>query len=300
MSLAAFDRPGRLWKGNLHTHTDRSDGKFSPEAVCRAYAGRGYDFLCLSDHFLGVYGFPLTTSADPAGLVLIRGAELHAPAIGSGEPWHILAVGLPPDFAPTAAAETGPDLAARALAAGAFVALPHPDWYGLTAADAATIPGAHAVEIYNHSNERHVGKGSGLTLIDALLTQGRRIAILACDDAHFGLPHLPDNDAFGGWVMVRAPECTPGALVAALKDGAFYATQGPMIEGLSLADGVLRVTCSPAVRVVALGTGSRSKIARGDGLTGADLPVERFRGGWLRVVVTDAQGRHAWTNPIWP
>jgi hypothetical protein len=46
--------------------------------------------------------------------------------------------------------ETGPEIAARAVAAGAFVAIAHPQWSGLTLADARSIAAAHAVEIYNH------------------------------------------------------------------------------------------------------------------------------------------------------
>jgi histidinol phosphatase-like PHP family hydrolase len=60
MSLEAFAAPGRFYKGNLHTHSTRSDGKLAPEEVCRRYRERGYDFLCLSDHFLANYDFPLT------------------------------------------------------------------------------------------------------------------------------------------------------------------------------------------------------------------------------------------------
>ena len=53
----------------------------------------------------------------------------------NGELWHILAVGLPLDFAPTHTPqftpipdqETGPEVARRAHDAGAFVAVAHPE-----------------------------------------------------------------------------------------------------------------------------------------------------------------------------
>ena len=295
--LEAFRRPGRFWKGNLHTHTTRSDGAWTPAAVAAAYAARGYDFLCLSDHFMAAYGYPLTETPAPPGLTLIRGAELHAPALANGEVWHILAVGLPGDFAPWAEGESGPDLAARALAAGAFVALPHPDWYGLTEGDAATIPGAHAVEIWNHTSEVHVGRGGDAGLIDRLLSQGRRVGIIACDDAHMNLPHDPEADLARAWVMVRAEG--PEGLVQALKDGACYATQGPDFLDVSLTDGVLRVACSPVRRIALLGPGSRAQAVHGEGLTGAEFPMRRLR-GWARLVLTDAQGRQAWSQPLWP
>ena len=148
-----FDKPGRFYRGKLHTHSTRSDGLLSPEAVVAAYQQAGYDFVALTDHFLPRYGFPVTdTRAErAAGFTTLLGAELHAPALENGELWHILAVGLPLDFAPPTADETGPALAGRAAAVGAFVGIAHPAWYGLTLADALSLEAAHAVEIYNET-----------------------------------------------------------------------------------------------------------------------------------------------------
>ena len=55
-----FRQPGRFFKGNLHTHSMRSDGALEPEAVIAAYREHGYDFLALTDHFLAPYDFPIT------------------------------------------------------------------------------------------------------------------------------------------------------------------------------------------------------------------------------------------------
>ena len=51
----AFSNPGRFFRGNLHTHSTNSDGVLPPEEVCRRYAVNGYDLLCLSDHFVGLF-----------------------------------------------------------------------------------------------------------------------------------------------------------------------------------------------------------------------------------------------------
>ena len=90
-----FGLPGIFRRGNLHTHSDRSDGHRTPEAICALYATAGYDFLCLSDHFLKEFGYPLTdgTPFERDGFVTIRGAELHAGRVESGEHWHLLGVG---------------------------------------------------------------------------------------------------------------------------------------------------------------------------------------------------------------
>lgn len=292
---ATFAAPGRFWKGNIHTHSNASDGARTPEAVCATYREAGYDFLALTDHFLPKYGFPVvdTRPFRTPGFTTILGAELHAPATALGEMWHILAVGLPLDFAPTPPDETGPQLAARAMAAGAFVAIPHPGWYALTAEDARTLPGAHAVEVYNHTSQLRTERGDGVYLADQLLAEGRRINLIAVDDAHFKSP-----DAFGGWVMVKAAANEPEALLAALKAGHFYATQGPDIHDISWEEDAVEVTCSPAASIMVLGRGSRADQSVALCQTRARLSTAHLReGGFARVVVADAQGRRAWSNP---
>jgi hypothetical protein len=190
--------------------------------------------------------------------------------------------------------EDGPALAARALAAGAFVAIPHPAWYGLTAEDAAAIPGAHAVEIYNHTSQLRTERGDSVQYADALLAGGRRIGLIAVDDAHFAC-----MDAFGGWLMVKAEVNDPDALLAALKAGAYYATQGPTIHDIAWGEDSVEITCSPAASVMLLGRGSRAVQHVEPGTTRARLPFGAHRvGGFARVVVADAQGRRAWGNPV--
>jgi hypothetical protein len=183
---------------------------------------------------------------------------------------------------------------ARAIAAGAFVAIPHPGWYALTTADANTLEGAHAVEVYNHTSQLRTERGDGVYLADQLLAEGRRITLIAVDDAHFVCP-----DAFGGWVMVKAEANEPDALLAALKAGQFYATQGPAIHDITWEEDSVEITCSPAASIMVLGRGSRAAQSVAPFQTRARLSIAALRaGGFARVVVADAQGRRAWSNPI--
>ncbi|MEM6973955.1 MAG: CehA/McbA family metallohydrolase [Pseudomonadota bacterium] len=306
MQHIAFSRPGRFWRGNLHTHSTRSDGALPPEEVCRRYEEAGYDFLCLSDHLIGRYGYPITDTRDYRSnrFTTILGAEVHSGTLSNGEIWHILAVGLPedferpnqPDFTPHAEGESAGALARRCVEAGAYVAMAHPEWYAMTAADGATIGAAHAVEIYNHGCVVGAARGSGIGIWDALLNEGRRLTACATDDAHFTEP-----DHFGGWVMVKAEANEPDALVAALREGAYYATTGPEIHDLRIDGGVIHVTCSPAERVIALGAGAANEARHGKAMGRAEIPLtDRIaKGGWVRIVLDDAAGRRAWSNPIW-
>ncbi|MBT9383070.1 CehA/McbA family metallohydrolase [Pseudooceanicola sp. CBS1P-1] len=304
MQLSAFSRPGRFWRGNLHTHSTRSDGVLPPEEVCRRYRAEGYDFLALTDHFVGRFGYPITdtTALRAPGFTTLLGAELHSGAMANGELWHILAVGLPPgfapsnspDFAPVPDQESGAQIAARARAAGAFVAIAHPQWSGLTLEDARSIEAAHAVEIYNHGCATGCDRPDGTAIADLLLGEGRALSLIATDDAHFSEP-----DHFGGWVMVKAPENTPEALLAALKDGAFYSSQGPELRDVRLHDTHVEVACSAVATVILQGRGTAAVAHHGHSLTRAEIPLTRFANSpWLRVTVIDAASRRAWSNPI--
>ena len=297
MNSLPFGKPGRFYRGNLHTHSTRSDGRLEPDAVVAAYRARGYDFLVLSEHFLPEYDYPVidTRPWRDGGFTTIHGAELHAPALENGSPWHILAVGLPLDFAPTEPGETGSELAARAAAAGAFVGLAHPHWYGLTLEDALSVEAAHAVEIYNTGCEVEVDRGHGWHLADTLLARGRRPLAYAADDAHFlGLP-----DAFGGWVQVRAERLDPDSLLAALKAGHFYSSQGPELRDVRVDGNRLHVACSPASAVIATGPGHTNSARYGEAIESCTLSLEPFGGRYCRLTVLDRDGKRAWTNPIW-
>ncbi|MZR15022.1 PHP domain-containing protein [Maritimibacter sp. DP07] len=304
MALSAFSAPGRFWRGNLHTHSTLSDGALEPAEVCRRYAAEGYDFIALTDHFVGMFGYPLadTTAHRTNAFTTIIGAELHSGAMENGELWHILAVGLPADFAPSNSPgflpvddqETGAEIARRARDAGAFVAIAHPHWSGLTLNDARTIDAAHAVEIYNHGCAVGCDRGGGEHVLDLLLSDGRDLSIIATDDAHFTEP-----DHFGGWVMVKAEANDPDLLLDALKRGDFYASQGPAIHGVEMHRNEIVVECSAAASVIVQGHGQAAAVTHGQSMTRASVPLNRFYASdWLRVTVVDRAGRRAWTNPI--
>jgi len=300
-----FDLPGRCWRGNRHTHSTLSDGVLPPEEVCRRYKAEGYDFIALTDHFVGAFGYPIadTIPMRDEAFTTILGAELHSGAMENGELWHILAVGLPTDFAPShtpefkpvAGQETGAEIAQRARDAGAFVAIAHPEWSGLSMADARSIKGAHAVEVYNHGCAVACDRAHGHYTLDRLLEEGTRLTMIATDDAHFD-----DPDAFGGWVMVKAEANEPAALLEALKAGHFYASTGPDFRGITWHADKVVVESSAVSTVIVSGWGMDSKAVFGPSMMRTEVPLERFKDwDWLRVTIVDAAGRRAWANPYW-
>lgn len=300
-----FSASGRFFKGNLHTHSNLSDGALAPVEVCQRYQDAGYDFIALTDHFIGPYNYPITDTASFRNnqFTTILGAELHSGAMQNGELWHILAVGLPTDFTPSNSPgfepienqETGPDIARRARQAGAFVAIAHPEWSCLTEQDAMSIDAAHAVEIYNHGCAVECDRPRGLHTLDHLLRNGRRLTLCATDDAHF---HVADH--FGGWVMVKAEANEPDLLLEALKIGNYYSSQGPVLKNVVWEKDQVTVQCSPVQNVALLGTGCSTSSKTQAEITEVTLPFNRVASSpWKRIAITDSEGKCAWSNPIW-
>lgn len=290
-----FDRPGQFWKTNLHSHTTRSDGKLTPAELTSIYRDQGYHALAITDHFMERFGFPIvdTEPYRTETFTTLLGAELHGPGLMFGD-WHILAVGLPQDFTPAAPGEPGVDVARRASAAGAFVAIAHPAWYSLMFEKAKELDFADAVEVFNTTCHFDNDRGESWYLADQFLMTGRRTYAIATDDAHCSVR----PDTFGGWTMIKSESLGPDALLSSLKAGQFYASTGPELHNVAIEGDKIVVECSPARAIFVTGAGAIHRDAYGDGITRAEFEVEPFLKSYARVTVLGSEGGKAWSNPI--
>ncbi|MFL5800772.1 MAG: CehA/McbA family metallohydrolase [Roseiflexaceae bacterium] len=299
---------GRFFRGNLHCHSNKSDGLLAPGDVAAAYRDAGYHFIVLSDHFEAEYGWWITDTRDlrEEGFTTIIGAELSSAAWTERNVYWVVAAGLPVDFqAP--AEDNHAEAIKRAAECGAFVVMLHPGLNNLPLAVADTLPAlgaVHAVEIYNHNMAAGAlpDRAHGAYMLDGLLEQGRKLLVNAGDDAHFGHP----ADRFGGWLEVYCERLDPQALLDALKAGYFYSTQGPALRELLVDGNQLRVATNDVYAITLTGSGDRwlSGVMHtsqdGKPLAEATFDLTPFQGSYCRVTVVDSAGRRAWSNPIWP
>jgi predicted metal-dependent phosphoesterase TrpH len=302
------DGEGRFFRGNLHCHSNRSDGLRKPEDVVAAYCEVGYDFICLSDHFEAQYGWQITDTRHlrDEGFTTIVGAELSSAPWTERNTYWVTAADLPVDFeAPPV--DDHAEAIERAAGCGAFVVMLHPGLNNLPLAAAHELPAldaVHAVEIYNHNMAAGAfpDQAHGTYMLDGLLEKGYRVLVNAGDDAHFGHP----ADRFGGWVEVHCERLDPEALLDSLKAGRYYSTQGPALRELLVDDDRLRVETSDAYAITLTGGGDRWLNATqhtsedGEPIAEADFDLSPFRGSYCRVTVVDSVRRRAWSNPIWP
>lgn len=75
------DMAGRIpYRGDLHMHTCRSDGKEGPATVAANYRGHGYDFTVISDHHRYYPSLDaIEAYGDITDLAIIPGEEIHLP-----------------------------------------------------------------------------------------------------------------------------------------------------------------------------------------------------------------------------
>src|SRR5262245_52157407 len=193
---------GQWYRGNLHTHTTRSDGKLSPADVVSWYHKHGYDFLALTDHWHSTH-----EGAENAPITVLVGQEIDVMPPGEAQSLHIVAIGLNerpnlPDGRPP---QGSIDVLLRM---GATCFLAHPYWSGLAYNEMIDLEGISGVEIYNGSATDDNGKTHSLVHWDDLLHRGKFWPAIATDDAHSIL-----IDGERGWVYVKALENSPEALV---------------------------------------------------------------------------------------
>ena len=289
-----FQLPGRWLRGNTHCHTTRSDGVASVEERCAQYADAGYDFLVLTDH--DVTG-PVPELSRRAFLP-IPGVELHPANPYGGDVYHIVGVNV---LEPIPARELTPQETLAAVAAqGGLAILVHPYWSGHLLMDYEPLGGQYVgLEVYNNLAGQLNGTHNAELIWDAHLDRLGPVWGVAADDAHGGLEHVA-----GAWVMVRAEELTVPAVVQALARGAFYATRGPVVEDLQVQAEAERITvsirCSPVAYVRFKGRTCTGRVVRaepGQSLTEASYTCTGDE-KYLRVEIGDAEGRQAWTNPV--
>jgi len=291
----AFSAPGNWYRGNLHTHTTRSDGHKSPEECIAFYKEHGYDFLSITDHRLGPN---ITASED---ILIIPGIETHCSDPVRRVSYHIVGIGLKQPFDEDLEATKGPaqDLVDMIRAHGGEAILAHPYWCGQSFDDTLAIKDILGVEIYNATCAR-IGKATSTVYWDWMLDRKHRggepaIWGLAVDDAH----HY-DIDACQGWIMVKAPELSVEAVMNAIRQGHFYSTQGPAIVDFRIDNDMVHVHTSPVKEIRLMSNRAKGKLfqaAPGELITSASCPV--WKNHYIRVECVDENNRMAWSQALY-
>jgi hypothetical protein len=287
------------YRGNLHMHSLWSDGDEFPEAIAAHFKAAGYHFIAFTEHDRFQAGDPPPVndrcggalsglgraaaaaarlkplseyrgSVEEPGRFLILNGEEVSVACQAGPHW-INVINAPRAIGPLRAEGGAAEAALGVIqqaGRGSLVSFNHPNYVWNAAAE--DLADAGALEFF----EIHTALNSTWCYGDALRAGaermwdiilalrlgkpgGRPIYGIATDDCHFY--GTDDAGACRAWVMVRAAELAPDALLQALRAGDFYSSTGVVLEELDAdARGVrLRIREEPGVSYVTRFIGTR-------------------------------------------
>lgn len=287
--MKLFDDSKRFYKGNLHTHTSRSDGVHSPEEVMREYAENGYDFLALTDHW------KVGGEQRYQNMLVIPGVEYDFTF--AAQVLHVVA--LLPDAScakDIVRGATHEEVIRRINECGGVPIAAHPAWSLNTPDFLANLSGVGIAEVYNSLSDEpfNAQRGDASQILDVTAANGKVFRQVATDDAHFYR-----GEQCRSYIMLQAEELSVSGILSALRTGKFYASQGPRFLSAEVADGKLIVHTSP----VSLCTFSSNKYwvagrcRTGQGMTESIYEIQPGE-NFVRCTITDVNGKRAWLSPI--
>ncbi|AZN41480.1 CehA/McbA family metallohydrolase [Paenibacillus albus] len=312
-TIIYLDGSKRKYKGNLHTHSTRSDGQYPQETVIEAYRSRGYSFICLSDHEI----YWKSDAFDDEQFIMLDGYEMACEMSWreTGQQFHIHGLldrslgsvnefehdeeHAKPDFTSLATIQA---LIDEMKERGNLVIMNHPVWSRNKEEELLQLDGYYAIEIYNHQSELDEAVGYGVHHWDYLLKRGRKVFAVAADDAHGGSMDAPISEFFGGWISVEADELKQQSVIDAMKEGRYYSSNGPEIFDMRVEDGYLKIECSPVkfIKFITHPFNGRNVFNQdASPVTSAAFRVEGEE-SYIRVECVDFEGNVAWSNPIYP
>jgi len=224
------------FKAQAHCHTTNSDGALAPVNVLYQYGIKGYRILFITDHGYMTDGEALSNPM----MLCINSEEVTFKN-------HVNAFNLKHTI--DDANMTIQPALDSIHAQGAMSMINHPiprfpnDW-SLSCLDFQYLNNIDFMEIHNGGTELYAP--DDLTLWDCVLSGGKKIYGLATDDSH-------DLDLFDlGWIMIKLnPEnINKQAVINAMKNGDFYASDGIEITNYELVDNkTIHVSCSNCTKI---------------------------------------------------
>ena len=304
-----------FYKGNIHTHTNKSDGDEDPIKVTEWYKEHGYDFLVLTDHnhrTILDHGNTTETKGTP---LMIPGEEvtLNFQKDDVPVPIHINGIGIERVVEPIQSETFVSTIKANVNAikeAGGIASINHPNYkWAYTTSELIQVDGATAIEVFNGIHDTNVygskTRPSSEQIWDAILSSGKLIYGVATDDSHHYHDFTPQMANPGrGWICVQAESLSAPSIMDSIKDGDFYASTGVYLAELDTSANSINISIStdeddPAklTEYVTTITGYEGVILHEtDSLhVNYELPKNTH---YARATIKSSGGFKAWTQPV--
>ncbi|MEQ8221528.1 MAG: CehA/McbA family metallohydrolase [Candidatus Eremiobacterota bacterium] len=269
-----YDGGGTAWyKGQLHCHTDNSDGKNDPEEVVEAYKEAGYNFIAITDHNF------ITPDPLIEGITFISGVEETLKR-------HLVAINVEKRY-------EGKDIQECLdfhFNDKSMIFIAHPEWrkrYIMCSKEVNSYNNFNFIEVFN------TGIGySAEDPWDFLLSNGRKIFALATDDCH----NVKGRGFNRGYVMVKADSSGKEDILKSLRNGNFYASTGNDMEITVEGDTIIAKSSNSSIFDF---KGKNGEILKNDGNVNESRYTITGDEMYIRVRACSVpDGKMAWSQPI--
>jgi hypothetical protein len=306
LSISLYSQEYKWYKGNIHTHTNHSDGDEYPERVVQWYKDHEYNFLVITDHNILTETKYLDYNGNEDNFILIAGEEVTSNY--NKKPVHLNGINIKkvvPALKGNSVSETIQKNIDAILEAGGIAMLNHPRWRkAITANDVIGIKNCDLLEVYNYtkaSNNFAAGGDESTEMFwDRLLSKNMKLWGVATDDTHnyIGEFSFEKANPGKGWVVVRAKELTPDAITNALKNGDFYASVGVVLKNIIITDKEykIEIVADSMMNYTTFFIGKDGKVLKEDY---SHTPSYQFKGDelYVRARVFCSSGEFAITQP---
>jgi len=298
-----IDGEKKYLKGNLHTHTTKSDGKYSLDEVLGIYQENDYDFIGITDHDV------FCNENVNSDIVLLHGIEVSCMYRGKdknkGEYAHFSC------FSPYDNKNNKIYYYENVLELQqninklkekyCLVQFNHPLFSKFLDNEFISFEGYDLIEVYNHKDfKEETGMQNAEQLIRTLLNNHKKVIITAGDDFHGPYKKIKNDKCNGGYIMVEANK-NELDIINAIKSGKFYATTAPKILDYRIEEGILKITTSPVKNIIFYSNMRKCKNIFDENdkeiISGQyELKGDEF---YIWVKVIDKNGKIAWTQPLY-
>lgn len=318
-----FGGKKNFYKGNMHCHSNLSDGKLTPEELKDYYKSKGYSILAITDHehinnnsylddedFLTITSCEIAIKEFPQESTLknldMKVCHLNLYAKEQDNDYNVCYNEVydhfsakerradlkrpKTDFERVYGVDGINDIIKTANENGFFVAYNHPRWSLENYGDYGGYEGLWGVEIFNTSCNVGGMYEYDINVVDDFLRDGKRVFASSGDDNH-----NRDDDSFGSFVMVNSNNLQYGEIINSLLNGDFYTSTGPEIYEISVEDMRVIVKCSDAKKINLSTRGRRiaSVSAKNDKIINEATFDLKETDGYFRISVLDSVGKRA-------
>lgn len=298
------------FKGNVHSHTARSDGDINLPGVVAWYATRGYAWLAITDHNIGLSEETAGKLSEAHKILVVPGNELT----GTG---HVVGLGITADCNAKKLKLHRPSVRHSLQAAVDWIRdhdgvpiLAHPNWGNVYGAEViAKIKDCNLFEVHNGSPDCNTFAAGGRPGTDDIWNEALNLGVklfgVGSDDAHSYLPekfHHGHNTAHGGEsaTYVDCKTLSVPAILKALETGRCVASSGAFPVKVGLVGRNYVVEINDWYRHFTFTTqfiGPDGVIAEAHGRQ-VSCPLPKSL-KWMRARVFCSSGRYLWTQPVW-